>query len=156
MESIANSLKWFIPNSTTTTTTTTTSPSSNSIEQSVNSSAETLSDVPHDDDVNSKSNLASESSAHDTTLSSVEDTNSSAVATPSNTFNYSFYEFGSGNTVRISQTNPFDMYYEVHGHGPNKLILLAGLGANCRFWDTFVASLLETNLFTICILDNRG
>ncbi|KAJ3344184.1 hypothetical protein HDU83_005313 [Entophlyctis luteolus] len=79
-------------------------------------------------------------------------------------------------TVKVSEgcaTGPIDLYYELHGKGPNKLLLITGasmliddvsfqlppdlgLSASCRSWDSSLTNLLPTGDYEICVLDNRG
>jgi len=44
-------------------------------------------------------------------------------------------------------------YYEVLGEGP-PLVLIPGLGGNCRVWDPFAPELAEH--FSLILIDNRG
>ncbi|KAI9105516.1 Alpha/Beta hydrolase protein [Phlyctochytrium arcticum] len=51
---------------------------------------------------------------------------------------------------------PVQICYELHGSGPNKVLLIMGLSATLRSWDTTVEQLLARGGYEICIFDNRG
>ncbi|KND00019.1 uncharacterized protein SPPG_04365 [Spizellomyces punctatus DAOM BR117] len=51
---------------------------------------------------------------------------------------------------------PYQLCYELHGSGPNKVLLVMGLSGTMRAWDTTVRQLLARNGYEICIFDNRG
>ncbi|KAJ3027073.1 UNVERIFIED_CONTAM: hypothetical protein HDU68_004556 [Siphonaria sp. JEL0065] len=52
---------------------------------------------------------------------------------------------------------PLNMYYEVHGNGPNKVVLIGGFGNICHQWDLQVDSFMqEASVYSVCIFDNRG
>ncbi|KAI7863269.1 Alpha/Beta hydrolase protein [Spinellus fusiger] len=54
------------------------------------------------------------------------------------------------------ESKPVNIYYEVYGDGPEKVILLMGLGANCQLWENQVKALVEGGKTTVLIIDNRG
>ncbi|KAJ3084820.1 hypothetical protein HDU99_001896 [Rhizoclosmatium hyalinum] len=62
--------------------------------------------------------------------------------------------------VRIAEgygQEPLNMYYEVHGTGPNKVVLIGGFGNICHQWDLQVDSFMEEpHVYSVCIFDNRG
>ncbi|KAI8610882.1 Alpha/Beta hydrolase protein [Chytriomyces sp. MP71] len=63
-------------------------------------------------------------------------------------------------TVRVSDDrglDPLEMYYEVHGSGPNRIVLIGGYGNICHQWDLQVGFFMrQPDLFSVCIPDNRG
>jgi len=58
--------------------------------------------------------------------------------------------------VGAERGSPTKIYYELHGSGTNKVLLIMGLSATCRSWDLTVEQLLKHGNYEICILDNRG
>ncbi|KAI8819096.1 Alpha/Beta hydrolase protein [Fimicolochytrium jonesii] len=50
---------------------------------------------------------------------------------------------------------PYRLCYELHGEGPNKVLLVMGLSGSLRMWDTTVRQLLARGGFEVCIFDNR-
>eukprot|EP01100_Stratorugosa_tubuloviscum_P006305 TRINITY_DN2730_c0_g3_i1.p1 TRINITY_DN2730_c0_g3~~TRINITY_DN2730_c0_g3_i1.p1 ORF type:complete len:290 (-),score=118.66 TRINITY_DN2730_c0_g3_i1:113-982(-) len=59
-------------------------------------------------------------------------------------------------TIRI-ESRKIDMYYQMAGQGPIKLLLIMGLGTTHIAWRELVPSLLAANSqLQICIFDNRG
>ncbi|KAJ3255540.1 hypothetical protein HDU77_003664 [Chytriomyces hyalinus] len=63
-------------------------------------------------------------------------------------------------TLRVSDgrgPEPLEMYYEVHGNGPVRIVLIGGFGNICHQWDLQVDYFMrEPDLFSVCICDNRG
>ncbi|KAJ3413899.1 hypothetical protein HDV05_007341 [Chytridiales sp. JEL 0842] len=58
-------------------------------------------------------------------------------------------------TVGIDRPGgPISLAYEIHGYGPNKLLL--GLSTTCRSWDSSLRFLLPTGDYTVLVVDNRG
>ncbi|KAJ3021847.1 hypothetical protein HKX48_007623 [Thoreauomyces humboldtii] len=52
---------------------------------------------------------------------------------------------------------PYNLCYELHGSGPNKVLLVMGLSGTLRAWDSTVAELLARDAgYEVCIFDNRG
>ncbi|KAJ3147935.1 hypothetical protein HDU89_005009 [Geranomyces variabilis] len=51
---------------------------------------------------------------------------------------------------------PYKICYELHGQGPNKVLLVMGLSGSLRAWDTTVQQLLARGGYEVCIFDNRG
>ncbi|TPX55637.1 hypothetical protein PhCBS80983_g05150 [Powellomyces hirtus] len=51
---------------------------------------------------------------------------------------------------------PYKICYELHGSGPNKVLLVMGLSGSLRAWDTTVNQLLARGGYEVCIFDNRG
>ncbi|KAJ3128745.1 hypothetical protein HK100_009016 [Physocladia obscura] len=62
--------------------------------------------------------------------------------------------------ARVAETygqEPLDLYYEVHGRGPNRVVLIGGFGNICHQWDLQVDSFMEEpDVYSVCIFDNRG
>lgn len=50
-------------------------------------------------------------------------------------------------------SNGIELYYEVHGSGPT-LVLIAGLGYGCWYWQKLTAELRDD--FEVVLFDNRG
>lgn len=53
----------------------------------------------------------------------------------------------------IVKTNGIDIYYEIHGSG-RPLLLIAGVGYGCWFWNKLTAELKES--YQVILFDNRG
>lgn len=52
---------------------------------------------------------------------------------------------------------PVQIAYEVHGHGPMKVLLVPGMCVCRRMWDAQVMEFAAfPTLYSICLLDNRG
>ncbi|KAI9324859.1 Alpha/Beta hydrolase protein [Obelidium mucronatum] len=52
---------------------------------------------------------------------------------------------------------PLNMYYEVHGTGSTKVVLIGGFGNICHQWDLQVDFFMqEPTVYSVCIFDNRG
>ncbi|KAJ3071359.1 hypothetical protein HDU98_005457 [Podochytrium sp. JEL0797] len=62
--------------------------------------------------------------------------------------------------VTVAQTygqEPLNMYYEVHGSGPIRVVLIGGFGNICHQWDLQIDSFMqEPDVYSVCIFDNRG
>ena len=50
------------------------------------------------------------------------------------------------------------LYYELHGHGPKKMLLVMGLAAVHVQWEPQIAALgiERASEYTVCVMDNRG
>ncbi|KAF2766359.1 alpha/beta-hydrolase [Teratosphaeria nubilosa] len=53
---------------------------------------------------------------------------------------------------------PFNIAYEIHGHGPNKIVWIMGLGGWIKSWQRQTKDFghTEADKYTCLILDNRG
>ncbi|KAI8068642.1 Alpha/Beta hydrolase protein [Gongronella butleri] len=51
---------------------------------------------------------------------------------------------------------PVNLYYEIHGTGAEKVILVMGLSTPCSAWENQTRYLAETGKYTVIIFDNRG
>ena len=51
---------------------------------------------------------------------------------------------------------PFSLFYNVHGSGTEKILLINGMGGISSQWDDQVEYLLGFKEFQICVFDNRG
>ncbi|OBZ89455.1 putative aminoacrylate hydrolase RutD [Choanephora cucurbitarum] len=58
-------------------------------------------------------------------------------------------------THRLQKT-PIQIYYEVHGNGPQRVLLIMGLSTPCVAWDYQTKFLVETGDYTVIVFDNRG
>ncbi|KAJ3107420.1 hypothetical protein HDU96_007909 [Phlyctochytrium bullatum] len=67
--------------------------------------------------------------------------------------------------ARNHGSEPVNLYYEVHGNGPQKLLLIGGkerialeegFGNICHQWDLQVEFFGKRPEFSVCIFDNRG
>eukprot|EP01089_Gocevia_fonbrunei_P004921 TRINITY_DN15010_c0_g1_i1.p1 TRINITY_DN15010_c0_g1~~TRINITY_DN15010_c0_g1_i1.p1 ORF type:complete len:232 (-),score=40.52 TRINITY_DN15010_c0_g1_i1:115-810(-) len=58
----------------------------------------------------------------------------------------------------VDRKDPVQLYYEIHGKGPKKLIFIQGLATSCKGWETtlYYYHQHHPNDFEICIFDNRG
>ncbi|KAI8384649.1 Alpha/Beta hydrolase protein [Radiomyces spectabilis] len=54
------------------------------------------------------------------------------------------------------ESKPVRLYYEVHGDGPETVLLVMGLSTPCSAWDNQVRYLGESKKYTVVIFDNRG
>jgi len=68
---------------------------------------------------------------------------------------------GEAEGVTVSLTHekqPVDIYYELHGRGPHKLLLIMGLATSCKAWRPNLEYLVQHHAdeFEVCIFDNRG
>ncbi|KAI9249605.1 Alpha/Beta hydrolase protein [Helicostylum pulchrum] len=54
------------------------------------------------------------------------------------------------------QSSPIKIYYEMHGNGPEKVLLVMGLSSACSAWDLQTKYLAETGKYTVIVFDNRG
>ncbi|RKP14173.1 alpha/beta-hydrolase [Piptocephalis cylindrospora] len=53
-------------------------------------------------------------------------------------------------------SNPTQLYYEVHGSGPHKILFIMGLCVTGDAWEEQVKYFVGLGDFTVCIFDNRG
>ncbi|KAI8391024.1 Alpha/Beta hydrolase protein [Radiomyces spectabilis] len=51
---------------------------------------------------------------------------------------------------------PVKLYYERHGDGPEKVLLIMGLSTACHAWENQVQYLANSGKYTVLIFDNRG
>ncbi|ORZ11222.1 Alpha/Beta hydrolase protein [Absidia repens] len=51
---------------------------------------------------------------------------------------------------------PVNLYYEIHGSGIEKVLLVMGLSTPCQAWEHQCKYLAETGKYTVIIFDNRG
>ncbi|KAL6060401.1 AB hydrolase-1 domain-containing protein [Balamuthia mandrillaris] len=67
-------------------------------------------------------------------------------------------ESGSYLNVGAGRNDPVDLYYEVHGAGPQRALWVMGLGTSLRGWKKNIEYFLDNhyNEFQLCIFDNRG
>ncbi|KAI9250554.1 Alpha/Beta hydrolase protein [Phascolomyces articulosus] len=54
------------------------------------------------------------------------------------------------------ESKPVNIYYEKHGYGPEKVLLVMGLSTPCSAWDFQVDYLARSGKYTVVIFDNRG
>lgn len=50
----------------------------------------------------------------------------------------------------------FELYYEVHGTGPRKVVFVMGLNNSCFGWLNQVEHLAKDPQYSVVVLDNRG
>lgn len=50
----------------------------------------------------------------------------------------------------------FDIYYELKGSGPTRLLFLQGLGLNIQTWDNQMTHFSQQSCYTCLYVDNRG
>lgn len=66
----------------------------------------------------------------------------------------------NGNTTRVGEgrKDSVDLYYELHGRGPHKVLLVMGFATSCKAWMPNVKELVAEHgdEFEVCIFDNRG
>ncbi|KAF7722767.1 hypothetical protein EC973_002721 [Apophysomyces ossiformis] len=59
--------------------------------------------------------------------------------------------------VNVSKTStPINIYYEMHGTGPQKVLLVTGLSTPCHAWEKQAEFLSQTEKYTVILFDNRG
>ncbi|KAI8985282.1 Alpha/Beta hydrolase protein [Pilobolus umbonatus] len=54
------------------------------------------------------------------------------------------------------ETKPIKLYYEMHGTGPEKVLLVMGFSTPCHAWEYQIKFLSQTGRYTCLIFDNRG
>ncbi|GAN07324.1 alpha/beta-hydrolase [Mucor ambiguus] len=54
------------------------------------------------------------------------------------------------------QSAPIRLYYEMHGSGPEHVLLVMGLSTPCSAWDHQTKYLAESGDYTVIVFDNRG
>ncbi|KAH6562654.1 hypothetical protein BASA60_011043 [Batrachochytrium salamandrivorans] len=59
-------------------------------------------------------------------------------------------------TVDTTGTVPVEIYYEVHGSGPHKILFVNGMSSVAHLWDLQIDYFLKFPEFSMCIFDNRG
>ncbi|GAM19074.1 hypothetical protein SAMD00019534_022490 [Acytostelium subglobosum LB1] len=60
-------------------------------------------------------------------------------------------------TVSKNRGTPFDLYYQLHGNGPNKVILVMGFMTDCTAWRLQLEYFKQlSNEYQVCVFDNRG
>ncbi|KAH6561126.1 hypothetical protein BASA62_010043 [Batrachochytrium salamandrivorans] len=67
-------------------------------------------------------------------------------------------DMASPNTVTVDTTGtvPVEIYYEVHGSGPHKILFVNGMSSVAHLWDLQIDYFLKFPEFSMCIFDNRG
>ncbi|KAK3723536.1 hypothetical protein LTR37_001788 [Vermiconidia calcicola] len=67
-------------------------------------------------------------------------------------------EQGGKIDVAAGRGGPFELAYELHGHGPRKIIWLMGLGGLMRTWQRQTKDFghTEADKYSCLVLDNRG
>ncbi|OBZ89968.1 putative aminoacrylate hydrolase RutD [Choanephora cucurbitarum] len=58
--------------------------------------------------------------------------------------------------AKTRQDPPVKIYYELHGDGPQHVVLIMGLNASCLNWEKQTKYLAETGKYTVLIFENRG
>ncbi|CAG8698996.1 3897_t:CDS:2, partial [Acaulospora morrowiae] len=61
-----------------------------------------------------------------------------------------------GGKHRNDGTENLNIYYELHGHGPNKLFFIMGLNTTSGGWDNQARHFGGHPDYQVCIFDNRG
>ncbi|KAL7311799.1 hypothetical protein PS15m_009518 [Mucor circinelloides] len=51
---------------------------------------------------------------------------------------------------------PVKIYYELHGDGPQHVVLIMGLNSSCFAWELQTKYLADTGKYTVLIFENRG
>ncbi|CAO3640221.1 unnamed protein product [Cunninghamella echinulata] len=54
------------------------------------------------------------------------------------------------------EPTPVNIYYELHGNGSEKVVLVMGLSTPCQAWINQVRYFVGTGKYTVLIFDNRG
>ncbi|CAO3685723.1 unnamed protein product [Rhizopus microsporus] len=54
------------------------------------------------------------------------------------------------------ESKPVKIYYEIHGNGPQLVMLVMGLALACGAWDYQTKYLAETGQYSVLVFDNRG
>ncbi|KAI7906189.1 Alpha/Beta hydrolase protein [Cokeromyces recurvatus] len=54
------------------------------------------------------------------------------------------------------QRKPIKLYYEMHGNGPERVLLVMGLSTPCGAWDHQVIYFYICIYYTVIVFDNRG
>ncbi|KAG1436102.1 hypothetical protein G6F56_013706 [Rhizopus delemar] len=54
------------------------------------------------------------------------------------------------------EKTPVNIYYELHGDGPEHVVLIMGLNSSCLAWEHQTKYLAETGKYTVLIFENRG
>jgi pimeloyl-ACP methyl ester carboxylesterase len=65
-------------------------------------------------------------------------------------------ETGFLEVAKKREDEPVKIYYELHGEGPEKVVLVMGLNSSCFSWEYQTKHLTETGRYTVLIFDNRG
>ncbi|KAI9482711.1 MAG: Alpha/Beta hydrolase protein, partial [Benjaminiella poitrasii] len=65
-------------------------------------------------------------------------------------------EQGHVEVGHLRQSKPIKLYYEMHGNGPERVLLVMGLSTPCSAWDNQTKFLAETGQYTVIVFDNRG
>ncbi|KAI8097683.1 Alpha/Beta hydrolase protein [Halteromyces radiatus] len=68
----------------------------------------------------------------------------------------SLKEKGYVSVAKDRDSQPLNMYYEIHGSGIEKVVLVMGLSTPCQAWEHQCKYLAETGKYTVIIFDNRG
>ncbi|KAI8924675.1 Alpha/Beta hydrolase protein [Entophlyctis helioformis] len=58
--------------------------------------------------------------------------------------------------VADASAQPVHTYYEVHGSGPQKILLVGGVSTTAHFWDKQIDFFSRYPEFSVCVFDNRG
>eukprot|EP01087_Luapelamoeba_hula_P000989 TRINITY_DN1074_c1_g1_i1.p1 TRINITY_DN1074_c1_g1~~TRINITY_DN1074_c1_g1_i1.p1 ORF type:complete len:565 (+),score=109.71 TRINITY_DN1074_c1_g1_i1:110-1804(+) len=70
--------------------------------------------------------------------------------------NSSSYYLKSNLRVGLVRREPCKLTYELHGDGPDKILLIMGLCMSKEIWQHQVRYFCQNPRFQVCVLDNRG
>ncbi|KAJ3197256.1 hypothetical protein HK101_005028 [Irineochytrium annulatum] len=61
-------------------------------------------------------------------------------------------------TVEVAKHagKPVELYYEMYGNGPNKVMFVTGLASTCKAWEATAEILVAHGDYTVLTFDNRG
>ncbi|KAG1395768.1 hypothetical protein G6F60_010038 [Rhizopus arrhizus] len=65
-------------------------------------------------------------------------------------------EHGYVEVAKERERSPVKIYYELHGDGPEHVVLIMGLNSSCLAWENQTKYLAETKRYTVLIFENRG
>ncbi|CEI94695.1 hypothetical protein RMCBS344292_08900 [Rhizopus microsporus] len=63
---------------------------------------------------------------------------------------------GHAEVGQSRESKPVKIYYEIHGNGPQLVMLVMGLALACGAWDYQTKYLAETGQYSVLVFDNRG
>ncbi|KAG2185520.1 hypothetical protein INT44_002313 [Umbelopsis vinacea] len=66
------------------------------------------------------------------------------------------YKQGFATVAQGRSQEPVNLYYEMHGNGPRKVLFIMGLNTPCQAWDFQTSELAPTGENTIVTFDARG